>query len=76
MTTKKKSETNLSQTTSVLLAKMTPFWDSKTGEELAKEQGVKPINDINELFGYWPDGADFESFYDAAVNSRIHADAK
>ena len=73
----KKNEINLAQTTSVLPAKkVAPFWNSKTGEELAQEQGVKPINDISDLFGYWPDGADFESFFDAAVNSRKHAEAK
>jgi hypothetical protein len=77
MTTGKKNEINLSQTTGVSPArKTTPFWNSKTGEELAKEQGVKPINDIKELFGFWPEGADFNSFFDAAVNSRIHADEK
>ena len=49
------------------------FWKEKTLEELAKEQGIGPITDVNSLFGYWPEDADFESFYDAAVNSRKHA---
>ena len=51
------------------------FWNSKSSGELASEQGVKPIKDITELFGYWPKGADFDSFYEAAVASRKHADA-
>ena len=45
----------------------------KTLKELAKEQGVKPITDVSQLTGNWPEGADFDSFYEAAVNSRKHA---
>ncbi len=52
------------------------FWKEYTGEEIADMQGVKPIKDVNDLFGYWPEGSDFNSFYEAAVNSRKHADTK
>jgi hypothetical protein len=38
------------------------FNDSKTPEQLAKEQGVIPIKSINDLFGFWPEDEDFESF--------------
>jgi hypothetical protein len=40
---------------------------SKTLEELAKEQGVKPF-DPSENGKYWPEGADFDEFM-AAINS-------
>lgn len=45
----------------------------KTIDQLAEEQNVKPIKDISELFGDWPKNADFDSFYNTAVNSRKHA---
>jgi hypothetical protein len=31
------------------------FWDSKTIEELAKQQSVEPVSDISSLYGTWPD---------------------
>lgn len=31
-------------------------WESASGEQLAAEQGVKPIHDISELAGdFWPE---------------------
>lgn len=50
------------------------FWENKNADEIAKEQGIGPIQDVNDLFGYWPADADFDSFYNAAVNSRKHAE--
>jgi hypothetical protein len=52
------------------------FWKDSTLEEIMAEQGAKPVNSLDELYGYWPEGADFDSFYEAAVNSREHADSK
>jgi hypothetical protein len=49
------------------------FWKGKTFEELVAEQGVTPISSVEQLKGYWPEGADFDSFYEAAVGSRKHA---
>ncbi len=46
------------------------FWEGKSFEELAKEQGVKPIRDISELYGYWPDDEDFDSFLEAVRSAR------
>lgn len=44
-------------------------------KKLAEEQGFKPIKDVNELTGFWPKGADFEEFYQAAVGTRKHAES-
>ncbi|MFI5379239.1 MAG: hypothetical protein ACHRHE_08080 [Tepidisphaerales bacterium] len=30
------------------------FWSNKTIEELAREQGVKPIRSLDDLAGDWP----------------------
>jgi hypothetical protein len=40
------------------------FWTSKTLEELAQTQGVKPIDDITAFYGTWPGDVDdgFEEF--------------
>jgi hypothetical protein len=72
MTTKK---IKLSQVIDVAVAKKSSsFWKGKTFEELAKEQGIKPIKDVNLLKGHWPENADFDSFFETAVNSRKHAE--
>jgi ribosomal protein L14E/L6E/L27E len=67
--------TNINQAADVAAArKGNSFWQSKTFEQLAREQGVKPIKDLNQLKGHWPEGADFDSFFETAVNSRKHAE--
>ncbi len=42
------------------------FWQPKTTEELAKEQGVVPVADASRLFGQardlWKDDEEFEEF--------------
>ena len=43
-------------------------------KKLVLEQGFKPIKDISELTGFWPEGADFDEFYKMAVESRKHAE--
>ena len=38
------------------------FWENKTLEQLVKEQGVKPIEDANELVGDWPPEDSIDDF--------------
>lgn len=44
--------------------------DYKSFEELAKEQGVKPITNLSEIMGGWPEGEDFEEFLASLQTSR------
>ncbi|MCE2462497.1 MAG: orotate phosphoribosyltransferase [Dehalococcoidia bacterium] len=46
------------------------FWNPPTIEELAFEQGVHPVKDLEQVFGGWPEDADFESFLKAIRRSR------
>ena len=46
------------------------FWNPPTIEELALEQGVHPVKDFGQVFGGWPEDADFESFLEAIRRSR------
>jgi hypothetical protein len=42
---------------------VTYFWKSKRVEDLAKEQGVKAVEDPNDLKGdFWPDDESVEEF--------------
>ena len=42
------------------------FWKEKTLEELAEEQGIKPVKRFEDIYGagrhLWKDDEDFESF--------------
>jgi hypothetical protein len=38
------------------------FWQNKTVEQLAQEQGVGPISNIEELAGDWPPEDSMEEF--------------
>jgi hypothetical protein len=39
------------------------FWRSKSVEELAREQGVKPVEDPNDLKGdFWPEDESVDEF--------------
>jgi hypothetical protein len=38
------------------------FWQNKTVEQLAQEQGVRPISDIEELAGDWPPEDSMDEF--------------
>jgi len=38
------------------------FWKGKTVEELAHEQGVKPVQSIDELQGDWPEEDSIDEF--------------
>lgn len=50
------------------------FWESKTLEELAAEQGVRPIEHLEEVLGrgadLWRDEAEWEAFLSALPESR------
>ncbi len=47
------------------------FWDSPSLEELAESQSVKPISDIQILFGTWP-GEDDDEFEISVDEQRHH----
>lgn len=41
----------------------TEFWRSPTVEELAAEQGVKPVTDVSKLKGdFWPEDESMDEF--------------
>ena len=46
------------------------FWEEKSFEELAEEQGVYPITDWEQLRGGWPEDADFEDFLEGIQAAR------
>jgi hypothetical protein len=49
------------------------FWKSKTLEELAAEQGIRPVENLDEVLGQgtdlWRDDAELEAFL-AALRER------
>ncbi len=45
------------------------FWDNLTAEELARRQGVKPVEDVSSLYG-GGDPADWVGFDEALEESR------
>ena len=59
-----------------LLPKGTPilhdFWESQTLDELAHAQNVKPIADVQALFGTWPD--DENDGFEDAIDELRHRD--
>ena len=46
------------------------FWQTRSFEELAEEQGVYPITDWGQLQGDWPEDADFNDFIGAIREAR------
>jgi len=48
------------------------FWEAKSFDDLAMEQGVYPIDDWEKLTGKWPADADFDSFLEAVRSTREH----
>ena len=46
------------------------FWEAKDFDELATEQAVYPIDDLNKIFGGFPEDADFEAFLAAIRSAR------
>ena len=55
------------------------FWQEKDIEMLAREQGVKPVADPDELFGagsdLWKDDGEFEDFL-VLVRELSHATSR
>jgi hypothetical protein len=45
------------------------FWDARSLEELAREQGVGPHPDLRALFGTWP-GEDDDRFEEIVAELR------
>jgi hypothetical protein len=47
-----------------------PFWELPTLEELADEQGIEPVERLEDLVsGFWPDDESVDDFL-AAIESR------
>ena len=46
------------------------FWNPKTFDELAAEQGVYPLEEWDKLTVDWPEGADFDEFLAAVRSAR------
>jgi hypothetical protein len=46
------------------------FWQPRSFEELAEEQGVSPVADLEQLQGDWPEDADFDEFLNAILELR------
>lgn len=46
------------------------FWEAKEFNQLALEQGIYPIDDLNKILGGFPEDADFDSFYKSVMSSR------
>jgi hypothetical protein len=46
------------------------FWETRSFEVLAMEQGVYPVDDLTKVTGGWPEGADFESFLESVRSAR------
>ena len=46
------------------------FWTAKTVEELAQEQGVKPVNDLATLAIDWPEEDSIEQFLTLVREAR------
>lgn len=49
---------------------LSSFWTGKTFEQLASEQAVYPIDNVEKLSGDWPKDEDFDDFLRAVRSSR------
>lgn len=78
--TKQKARKNLAEAIALILKERATslpqggpfsqnFWESPSLEELAKAQGVKPIEDVWDLFGTWP-GEEDDGFEEAVDELR------
>ena len=54
----------------VTLAPPSAFWEAKSFNSLALEQGVYPVEDLDRMAGEWPEDADFDSFLEAIRSVR------
>ena len=54
------------------------FWESPTLEELARSQNVKPMADVQPLFGTWPgrENDGFEAAIDALRHPGVETDKR
>lgn len=54
------------------------FWQSRTLEDLAREQGIQPAENLSDLLGQgadlWTDDAEFQNFLDWLEQSRRSED--
>jgi hypothetical protein len=46
------------------------FWQNKSAEELANEQGVRPIQSLEELSGDWPPEDSVDEFIELVRKAR------
>ena len=47
------------------------FWRGKSVEQLAREQGVRPIRDLDDLAGEWPEDESVDDFLALIRRSRV-----
>jgi len=52
-----------------------PFWQSKTIQEIALAQGVKPITNFDVLLGGWPED-EVNDHFEEAVERWRHGEFK
>lgn len=46
------------------------FWETVSFQELAMQQEVYPVDDLDKVTGGWPEGADFDSFLQSVLSAR------
>ena len=51
-------------------ASVSAFWEAKDFDELAIEQGIHPIDDLETIAGGFPEDTDFEEFLNAVRSTR------
>lgn len=61
-------EAEISEETAIMPPSV--FWEAKEFDELAIEQGIYPVEDIESISGGFPEDADFDSFLQAIRSSR------
>jgi len=47
------------------------FWRGKSIEELAREQQIQPVSDLDDLAGEWPDDESVDDFLVLIRRSRV-----
>jgi len=53
------------------IEKIVPFWESKTVQEIALSQGVKPVENFEDLLGGWPED-ELDDHFEEAVEYWRH----
>ena len=59
--------------------KATSFWESSSLEELAQQQGISPVSDLDEISALWPADDDADEFmryilHERAVRRNVSAE--